>query len=355
MGSSSSGPLPPPPAGKSGWPWQEASSQPGIKREKLPRITIITPSFNQGIYLEESIRSVLLQGYPNLEYMIFDGGSSDDSVRIIQKYAPWLSFWVSEPDRGQAHAINRGFERASGNIVAWLNSDDLLLPGALMRIAEAHRRQPHAIILGDVENFCMGDHVQANITHQHNVTLRHLLTPCKSCVRFRYLQVSEYADWRWHQPGTFVPHGALLEAGPLDESLHYAFDKDWIFRLLQLAPVHYLRHPVSRFRIHDAQKTSADFAEFVRESYVVNRRYMHLVPDAEHHYLEGLYNFRLATIYLVQHADYAHCWNRWRGMQALFSAVVHYPKILCEPVFQRLCLRVLLPRVLWRSPTGSRV
>src|SRR5687767_11548136 len=114
------------PVGRSGWPW----ICPGTARGQLvlagsdwPRITIVTPSFNQAQFLEETIRSVLLQGYPNLEYIIIDGGSTDKSVDIIKKYEQWLAYWVSEPDRGQSDAINKGFEKATGEVFAWINSD----------------------------------------------------------------------------------------------------------------------------------------------------------------------------------------------------------------------------------------
>ena len=130
--------LPPPPAGKSGWPWTVETPPVPLARpdgSPWPRISIVTPSYNQGQFIEETIRSVLLQGYPDLEYIIIDGGSTDQSVEIIKKYEAWLTYSVSENDGGQSHAINKGFERATGVLLSWLNSDDVLLPDALAAVA----------------------------------------------------------------------------------------------------------------------------------------------------------------------------------------------------------------------------
>src|SRR5258706_15441344 len=128
--------LPPPPPGKTGWPWTEETQpaadvlpnkafqriSPRISRIS-PRISIVTPSFGQGRFLEETIRSVLLQGYPDLEYIVLDGGSTDESVDILRRYAPWLSHWRSHPDDGQAAAVSEGWNRGGGTVVAHLNSD----------------------------------------------------------------------------------------------------------------------------------------------------------------------------------------------------------------------------------------
>src|SRR6266545_7078787 len=122
--------LPEPPKCKICLPWTEESKQ--LPVGQWPRVTIVTPSFNQGNFLEATIRSVLLQGYPDLEYIVMDGGSTDNSVEIIEKYSSWLSYWVSEPDSGQSDAINRGLKRASGDFATWINSDDMLCKNALV-------------------------------------------------------------------------------------------------------------------------------------------------------------------------------------------------------------------------------
>lgn len=130
--------LPAPPKDKTGWPWTiESSPLPEIRSDgnTWPKITIVTPSYNQDSYIEQTIRSILLQGYPNLEYIIVDGKSTDRSVEIIQRYSPYLTRWSSEPDAGQANAINKGFLNATGSWLNWINSDDLLAPDALKKIA----------------------------------------------------------------------------------------------------------------------------------------------------------------------------------------------------------------------------
>src|SRR5262245_56142305 len=126
--------LPPPPSGKTGWPWTvETPGLPAMRPDgsPWPRVSIVTPSYNQGRFIEETLRSILLQGYPDLEYIVMDGGSTDGSADIIRKYSPWLTSWISEPDGGQVAAINAGMARATGTLLNWINSDDFLLPGAL--------------------------------------------------------------------------------------------------------------------------------------------------------------------------------------------------------------------------------
>ena len=124
--------LPAPPEGKTGWPWTEQTE---VLPDKMPdgsdwpRISIVTPNYNYGHFIEETIRSILLQGYPNLEYIIIDGASTDNSIEIIKKYEKWVSYWVSEKDTGQSNAINKGLERCTGEFFNWINSDDSPIQG----------------------------------------------------------------------------------------------------------------------------------------------------------------------------------------------------------------------------------
>lgn len=132
--------LPPPEADRSGWPLTEASDP--VAGGDLPRISVVIPSFNQGRHIEEALRSVLLQGYPDLELIVMDGGSTDHTVQIIRKYERWIAHWVSAPDRGQSSAINEGLRRATGEIFAWIGCDDRLLPGALVHVGACFARRP---------------------------------------------------------------------------------------------------------------------------------------------------------------------------------------------------------------------
>lgn len=151
--------LPSPPPGKTGWPWTEESLQLPDQMpdgNPWPRISIVTPSYNQGQFIEETIRSVLLQGYPDLEYIVMDGGSTDGTVEIIKRYERWIAHWVSERDGGQAQAINKGFGIASGIVFAWINSDDYYFPDSFYVVAEKYVANGNDKILigyGDVIDY----------------------------------------------------------------------------------------------------------------------------------------------------------------------------------------------------------
>lgn len=209
--------LPPPPPGRTGWPWTVGSAPlPALPAgtARWPRISIVTPSFNQGAYLEETIRSVLLQGYPNLEYHVVDGGSTDDSVAIIRKYERWLTSWVSERDRGQSEAINKGFRRSKGEIFNWLCSDDLFAPNALTTVAETFLRET-AIDAVVGRCFCQYDSEPAkNHTSPSSV---------ESVRRAPY----GFAIW---QPSCFFRASAIARPKLVREDLHFCMDRElWCY------------------------------------------------------------------------------------------------------------------------------
>jgi glycosyltransferase involved in cell wall biosynthesis len=155
--------------------------------EDLPVISIVTPSYNQASFLEETILSVLNQGYENLEYTVIDGGSTDGSVEIIRKYEARLAHWVSEPDEGQYHALQKGFSRAQGDLLGWLNSDDVYLPGALTAVGRAYANHPDSCIAGPVINVDLRSGRERFIP-QHDITFENM-------VKFWEQQ------YIWHQPG----------------------------------------------------------------------------------------------------------------------------------------------------------
>ncbi|MGQ9858770.1 MAG: glycosyltransferase family 2 protein [Thermodesulfobacteriota bacterium] len=239
---------------KKGWPWDSEILP--FPREKqtdslLPKVTIVTPSYNQGNFLEEAIRSVLLQNYDNVEYIIIDGGSTDNSCEVIQKYSQWITYWISEPDDGQASAINKGWSLATGEFITWLNSDDILLPGSLHVTVDRLIKYPQTgIVYGDVI-----------VRHEGS----------KSGDRCYILKGEpfkiEEVKRNWHnpipQPGFLMRKEVLDIVGDLDEAMHFAFDLDyWIRAALNNIEMCYLPMTLAQFRVHSQSKTHK--SKFIR-------------------------------------------------------------------------------------------
>lgn len=214
--------LPKPDPAASGWPFTEETPS---QDRALPRISVVIPSFNQGRYLEEALRSVLLQGYPNLELIVMDGGSSDETVAVIRKYAPWIAHWVSEPDRGQSSAINAGFARATGDIFAWIGCDDRYLPGALIRAGACFADDADCAWLAGAGRFAF----QSGRTG----VMRSGIGSLADLLRF----------WHWGgesfivQPSCFWRRALWDAAGGVRENLHLAMDYELWLRFATHAPL----------------------------------------------------------------------------------------------------------------------
>src|SRR5688572_24418860 len=238
--------LPPPPSGRTGWPWTEESSQVRETPDRpLPRVTIVTPSFNHGRFIEETIRSILLQGYFDLEYVVLDGGSTDNTVEILKKYSPWLNFWVSEPDRGQSAAINRGLRMGSGLYATWINSDDMLVKNALADHVRGTGFDGEAVYVGD----CVNIDETGGILFTH----RGRVHSFEDLVRIPSV-------WRSggyiSQPEVLFPLALALRVGGLNEANHLSMDYElWGKFFLAGARFEYTGIPFGFFRWNRGQKT----------------------------------------------------------------------------------------------------
>lgn len=207
----------------------------------LPRITVVTPSYNQAQFLEATLLSVLGQSYPNLEYLVMDGGSKDGSAEIIQRYAPQLAYWQSQPDGGQAAALNAAFARATGDILCWVNSDDFLLPGALLEAAR--RLGPEVKEPRLVYGSCL-------FFHDQGKRAKVVRPPSPDA---RRLQFSAYII----QPSSFWTRALWEKAGKLDESLTFGFDWEWFLRAYQQGKFWQSDYLFSAYRFHAAHKSGS--------------------------------------------------------------------------------------------------
>jgi glycosyltransferase involved in cell wall biosynthesis len=205
----------------------------------LPSISIVTPSYNQGQFLGATLESVLGQRYPALEYLVMDGGSEDDSVELIKQRESGLAFWRSEPDQGQAAAINEGFSRSSGKILGWLNSDDLYTTETFSQASA---------VLGPVADQPFVLYGSCELVYEGKGSRRIRVAPPFDS---EMLQITDYFD----QPAVFWTRAAWNLVGPLDESLHYAFDWDWFLRAAGTCKFLQTESVLARYRLHPRQKS----------------------------------------------------------------------------------------------------
>lgn len=278
--------LPPPPKGKVGWPWTEESPRLPERQpngEPWPLVSIVTPSYNQADFIEETIRSMLLQGYPNLEYIIIDGDSTDESVDIIRKYEPWLAYWVSESDRGQTHAVNKGFSKCNGDILAWLNSDDTYEPGAIAAVAtKAIKDSGVDVIYGNVK-----------ITDEIGKTLAEIRTVPFHPQAFLYETVHIVA-----QSGVFWRRDIQRKVGDVNEDLHYSMDRELLIRFMEKgAKFAFLHQVLGTYRCHSQAKTSSDRS---REELLTIPQMASVTGRADYQLWRFIYRLRQWALLVIQ-------------------------------------------------------
>lgn len=245
-----------------GWPWTEVKLPETAGRAGIPwpKISLVTPNYNGDKFLEKTIRSVLLQGYPSLEYIIIDGGSSDGSVEIIKKYEQWITYWTSEKDRGQSDAINKGFAHCTGEIANWLCSDDILLPGALFTVAEQFLQNPEIDVVAGQGRVIFENEGGREMTGGTTAEMVDLI-PVNNSVC---------------QPACFYRRELLMRRQPqIDESYHYAMDFElWAFFKSQGARWKVIDNVLCVALMSGSNKCSTGGMEIIEEQMRVYRTYV---------------------------------------------------------------------------------
>lgn len=332
--------LPPPPPGASGWPWTEGSAPlPAGMADgsPWPRVTVVTPSFNQGRFIEETIRSILLQGYPELELIVMDGGSTDETVEVLRRYNPWIAHWESRPDRGQTHAINKGLALATGEIFAYLNSDDVFAPDAVGRVVEAFRLHPGAdVVYGE----CV-------YTDEAGAELYTLKGRVESFVQYLRIWDRFKAADILTQPEVFCRTAVVREAGGFREELRSVMDLEmWLRLLARGCRFQAVDAPVARFRTYVAQKSSVDPGSElcgVVEEYILGG-HESITPALRMTLLDELEEARAHL--LVRGGIAATRMGRYsQAVRYCLSAVVAYPRIAATYPFWAVLADPLRRRV----------
>jgi glycosyltransferase involved in cell wall biosynthesis len=289
----------------------------------LPLVSIVTPSYGQANFLEQTICSVLAQDYANKEYLLVDGASTDGSLEIIQKYAGRIDWWVSEPDKGQAEAINKGLQRARGDYVAWLNSDDVYLPGAISQAVSVFSNHPEAgLVFGDVLAM-----------DEEGRTMNHLKYGNWSLLDLMSFRVIG-------QPSVFMRRSVLVQAGYLDPSYHFLLDHQLWLRMAQIAEICYIPERLSGARFHSGSKNVARAAEFGREAFRIldwmktQGSLAPLLTDNRSRIQAGAH--RLSAFYLLNgNQPCASLGEYWRGF-------LFHPPTICKEwkrvIFAFMCL-----------------
>lgn len=224
---------------------------------KAPKISIVTPSYNQGDFIEETILSVLNQDYDNIEYIIIDGGSTDQTVDIIKKYEDRLTYWVSEKDNGQTDAINKGFAMATGDIIAWINSDDVYCDGAFKAVQEFFQQNFYAhAVVGN--GLFMNAEGEVYVRKHPNIS--------------RWLEKN--AMMSVFQPSTFLKRAILKDSGFLNEDFQMMMDMEWFCRINRKHEFHVIDKDISKFRWHAASKSSSNHDSKLYKKFIEEKVFM---------------------------------------------------------------------------------
>ncbi len=290
-------------AGPHGWPWfEETDRNIYSAHEYWPKISIITASYNQGKFLEQTIRSVLLQNYPDPEFIIIDGASTDNSVEVIKKYDAWIKYWVSEPDAGQSDALNKGLKLATGEIIAWINSDDFYEKDAFFKIASIYMQSPFEFLCGACEMIDLqGKRIQRLFTKKitHNTLIKY---------------------WKPHfcppQPSIFLQKKILDELGHFNTDLKYAMDFDIWLRASKKYRFTIIDENISYYRVHTESKTGSEggMRKFIPEWKMLIKKSLgqkSFFRRVNFIFLESIFKLRKAKNNFINRYEPKNIMRRW--------------------------------------------
>ncbi|MCQ8894114.1 MAG: glycosyltransferase [Methanolinea sp.] len=318
--------LPPPEKGQIGWPWTEVPSCPSLYGDTIywPKISIITPSYNQGEYIEETIRSVLLQGYPNLEYIVIDGGSTDNTIEILKKYSDFITYWRSEPDNGQTNAINKGLKLCRGDIIAYLNSDDRYEPNAFFVVARYFQEHKNVrMIYGNII------HIDKNSQVIEKVKCKH------SCDFERLLSLNFYIA----QPTVFFRREVFEKIGYFDEKLNLAMDTDYWLRVSQIFSIGFIDYPIAAFRLYPETKSASRETEYLEEFLLIFEKIFSQETLSKNYRLKSK---TLSSIYLSAARINLPRGNLQKSRELFLRSLKIYPLNFLSPLIIGCYLSALL-------------
>jgi glycosyltransferase involved in cell wall biosynthesis len=305
--------FPSPPPGRNGWPWTMEGSRELVPINKIHsdlKISIITPSYNQGQFIEETIRSVLLQNYTNIEYIIIDGGSTDNSIDIIKKYQNNIAYWISEPDRGQTHAINKGLAIATGDIVAYLNSDDMYLPDSFTQIIEFFNNNP------DI------DMVYGNLVHIDKQSNMIDVMECGKLDVFKLFSFHYYLP----QATVFLRHEIVKKIGPFDEKLNLNMDYDYWVRLSFFGKIAHIPKELACARLYPEAKSQFFSQDYLQENLIILEKYKNLIKKLDNS--ELLLFHAYASIYFYGGLSYLKRGDLVLGLKNIRTAIKYNKYII---------------------------
>lgn len=314
-----SGDLPPPPPGREGWPWTREAIGSPVWEASSPRISLVTPSHNQGRFLEATIRSVLLQGYPSLEYVVIDGGSRDETLEVLRKYDRWITAWVSEPDRGQADAINKGFARCTGELLGWINSDDLLWPGHLLAMARLFSADP-SIDLAYRDVLLGPEPGKATEIQRGRPTT--------------FLEMVASGDVPIPQQSAMWRRSLFEDLGGLDPHWHVLLDRDFFLRAAEHGELHYAPGVAGFFRQHSDAKSTAEIAAWEQElpryyrAFFADRR---KVPAVRALRRKGMAQIYLTCFLIARRLQRPLRAARWLARAAVTDPLMVANRVLSRP------------------------